>query len=217
MADEQPNPFATYEDLEKRWHTLTPDEQAQADELLLDASESIRNHVSVYPETHEESWWTAHRRGLEIVCCQMVRTAMEQQVSGVPHGRHAEHRDHRPLLQLLLVGFAGRLPAMEQRLPHRARLGWPARLQHRHGIRGGGLMERVDVYRGAAEMDADGNPVQGEMRHVATLMGFVEPVEASQSPGADSQGVARRFTLYFRGEPTGILGHGIASWCAANR
>lgn len=27
MADEQPNPFATYEDLEKRWHTLTPDEQ----------------------------------------------------------------------------------------------------------------------------------------------------------------------------------------------
>lgn len=49
-------------------------------------------------------------------------------------------------------------------------------------------MERVDVYRGAAEMDADGNPVQGEMRHVATLMGFVEPVEASQSPGADSQG-----------------------------
>lgn len=86
MADEQPNPFATYEDLEKRWHTLTPDEQAQADELLLDASESIRNHVSVYPETHEESWWTAHRRGLEIVCCQMVRTAMEQQVSGVPTG-----------------------------------------------------------------------------------------------------------------------------------
>ena len=83
MADE-PEPFATHEDLEKRWHTLTPDEQAQADELLLDASENIRNHVSVYPETHEDSWWTAHRRGLEIVCCQMVRTAMEQQVSGVP-------------------------------------------------------------------------------------------------------------------------------------
>jgi hypothetical protein len=85
MADE-PEPFATHEDLEKRWHTLTPDEQAQADELLLDASENIRNHVSVYPETHEDSWWTAHRRGLEIVCCQMVRTAMEQQVSGVPTG-----------------------------------------------------------------------------------------------------------------------------------
>lgn len=85
MADE-PVPFTTHEDLEKRWHTLTPDEQAQADELLLDASESIRNHVSVYPETHEDSWWTAHQRGLEIVCCQMVRTAMEQQVSGVPTG-----------------------------------------------------------------------------------------------------------------------------------
>ena len=49
-------------------------------------------------------------------------------------------------------------------------------------------MERVDVYRGAAEMDADGNPVQGEMRHVATLMGFVEPVEASQSPGFSTLG-----------------------------
>ena len=60
-------------------------------------------------------------------------------------------------------------------------------------------MERVDVYRGAAEVDADGNPVQGEMRHVASLMGFAEPVETSQSPGADSQGVARRYTLYFRG------------------
>lgn len=80
MADD-PEPFATHEDLEKRWHTLTPDEQAQADELLLDASEIIRNHVSVYPETREESWWTAHRRGLEIVCCQMARTAMEQQVA----------------------------------------------------------------------------------------------------------------------------------------
>ena len=42
--------------------------------------------MSVYPETHEDSWWTAHQRGLEIVCCQMVRTAMEQQVSGVPTG-----------------------------------------------------------------------------------------------------------------------------------
>ncbi len=70
MADEQPNPFATYEDLEKRWHTLTPDEQAQADELLLDASESIRNHVSVYPETHEESWWPPVRpRWRALMAC----------------------------------------------------------------------------------------------------------------------------------------------------
>lgn len=67
-------------------------------------------------------------------------------------------------------------------------------------------MERVDVYRGAAEMDGRREPGAGrDGGMVATLMGFVEPVEASQSPGADSQGVARRFTLYFRGEPTGIL------------
>lgn len=121
MADE-PEPFATHEDLEKRWHTLTPDEQAQADELLLDASENIRNHVSVYPETHEDSWWTAHRRGLEIVCCQMVRTAMEQQVSGVPQGSRRTPRPPAPS-PTPTRGFAGRLPAMEQRLPHSARLG----------------------------------------------------------------------------------------------
>ena len=65
-------------------------------------------------------------------------------------------------------------------------------------------MERVDVYRGAAEMDADGNPVQGEMRHVATLMGFVAPVEASQSPGADC--------LVVRGKPLMVDGPPLEWW-----
>lgn len=67
-------------------------------------------------------------------------------------------------------------------------------------------MERVDVYRGPVESDADGNPVQGELHRVLSLDAWVEPVEAAQSPGADSNGVTRRFRLYFRGpEPTGIL------------
>lgn len=79
-------PLATHEDLERRWHTLLAHEQDQADELLADASEIIRNRISIYPETHDPSWWTAHRRGLILVCCQMVRTAMQQQVSGVPDG-----------------------------------------------------------------------------------------------------------------------------------
>lgn len=56
MAGEQPSPFTTYEDLGKRWYMLAPDEQAQANELLLSASKSTRNRVSVYPKTHEESW-----------------------------------------------------------------------------------------------------------------------------------------------------------------
>lgn len=85
MADE-PEPFATHEDLEKRWHTLTPDEQAQADELLADASEIIRNRLADYAETHDPAWWQAHGRMLTAVCCQMARTAMEQQVAGIPYG-----------------------------------------------------------------------------------------------------------------------------------
>lgn len=88
MADtfDPMRPFATHDDLERRWHALSVAECAQADELLADAAEIIRNRVAAYPETREESWWTAHRRGLILVSCQMVRTAMEQQVSGGPTG-----------------------------------------------------------------------------------------------------------------------------------
>ena len=75
-------------------------------------------------------------------------------------------------------------------------------------------MERVDVYRGAAEVDADGNPVQGEMRHVASLMGFVEPVETSQSPGADSPAVTPCTSVVPSPRASLIR---IASWCAASR
>ena len=113
-----------------------PDEQAQADELLLDASENIRNHVSVYPETHEDSWWTAHRRGLEIVCCQMVRTAMEQQVSRRAHRGHAEHRDHPAPSPTPTRGLR-RTATCDGNNDYLTvlGLGWPAGLQHRHGIR----------------------------------------------------------------------------------
>ncbi|PJM72337.1 hypothetical protein CS006_10395 [Bifidobacterium primatium] len=79
-------PFATVDDLEKRWHTLTESERTQAGELLEDASEIIRNRIAPYPETRESGWETAHARGLAIICCQMVRTAMEQQVAGMQTG-----------------------------------------------------------------------------------------------------------------------------------
>ena len=79
-------PLATHGDLELRWHALTDSERAQADELLADASEIVRAHVAVYPETHDPSWWASHSRRLNLICCQMVRTAMQQQVSGVPDG-----------------------------------------------------------------------------------------------------------------------------------
>lgn len=94
MADEDidpgmvgtPVPLATHEDLERRWHTLTDSERAQADELLADASEIMRNCLSAYPETSSPDWWRSHERLLTVFCCQMVRTAMQQQVAGVPDG-----------------------------------------------------------------------------------------------------------------------------------
>ncbi|PLS30098.1 phage protein Gp19/Gp15/Gp42 [Bifidobacterium margollesii] len=79
-------PLATHGDLERRWHALTDAERAQADELLADASEIVRAHVAAYSETHDPSWWASRRRRLNLICCQMVRTAMQQQVSGVPDG-----------------------------------------------------------------------------------------------------------------------------------
>lgn len=79
-------PLATHVDLESRWHALTDAERAQADELLADASEIIRNRLSRYTQTHDPDWWAAHRRMLTAVCCQMARTAMQQQVAGVPEG-----------------------------------------------------------------------------------------------------------------------------------
>ena len=52
--------FATHSNLEDRWHKLLPEERAQADILLADASEIIRNRVRPYPETHDPAWWLAH-------------------------------------------------------------------------------------------------------------------------------------------------------------
>lgn len=82
----EPAPLATHADLESRWHPLTDAERAQADMLLADASEIIRNRLAPYPQTADPAWWTAHRRGLTAAACQMVRTAMELQVAGNPTG-----------------------------------------------------------------------------------------------------------------------------------
>lgn len=79
-------PLATHEDLESRWHALTNEERLLADELLADASEIIRNRLARYAEAASPDWWRSHRRMLTAVCCQMARTAMQQQVAGVPSG-----------------------------------------------------------------------------------------------------------------------------------
>ena len=50
--------FATHSNLEDRWHKLLPEERAQADILLADASEIIRQPRPPLPlETHDPAWW----------------------------------------------------------------------------------------------------------------------------------------------------------------
>ena len=63
------SPFATVEDLEKRWHTLTQEERARAEVLLFDASEIIRAR---YPHAEERVSGAV----LCAVVCAMVRRAM---------------------------------------------------------------------------------------------------------------------------------------------
>lgn len=79
----EPEPFATHEDLAKRWHSLLEGEQEQADELLADASDKIRQQA---PKANDSSWAQAHARTLTRVCCGMVKRAMQQQASGMPEG-----------------------------------------------------------------------------------------------------------------------------------
>jgi hypothetical protein len=79
----EPEPFATHTDLELRWHTLLADEQTQADELLADASDKIRQQA---PKANDPQWTKAHSRTLTRVCCGMVKRALQQQESGMPAG-----------------------------------------------------------------------------------------------------------------------------------
>lgn len=67
-------------------------------------------------------------------------------------------------------------------------------------------MERVDVYRGQAVTDADGNTVQGPLELIASFNGLVAPDNVSETASVDSQGVTWDHTIYIRSDkPTGIL------------
>lgn len=86
MADgdtNEPEPFATPDELAKRWHGLTDEETRSATELLADASDKIRQRV---PEANDPKWVAAHRRTLARICCAMVKRAMQQDSAGVPGG-----------------------------------------------------------------------------------------------------------------------------------
>ncbi|AKV55082.1 phage protein Gp19/Gp15/Gp42 [Bifidobacterium actinocoloniiforme DSM 22766] len=80
---DEPKPFATTDDLAKRWHELTDAETRSAMELLDDASDKIRQRV---PETNDTMWIETHMRTLRRICCAMVKRAMQQDSAGVPGG-----------------------------------------------------------------------------------------------------------------------------------
>lgn len=71
-------PFATVDDLEQRWHTLTSEEQVKANALLSDASDLI---VSLCPD-----WQEINETTLRRITCQVVKRAMLATNSGVPDG-----------------------------------------------------------------------------------------------------------------------------------
>lgn len=63
--------YATVNDLERRWRLLSPSERERAEVLLEDASAII---YSYDPKADEQI--------LSIVCCNMVRRAMDQDTIG---------------------------------------------------------------------------------------------------------------------------------------
>ena len=64
MSPEPPEAFATYEDVEKRWHILTGAERETAATLLEDATQII---VDTCPK-----WAEASERTLKAIACSMV-------------------------------------------------------------------------------------------------------------------------------------------------
>ena len=79
MADE-PVPFATADDLESRWHSLTADEKTKADVHLADVSEWIRERSPVWQRLQDE-----RPRLLVKVTCDIVRRIMQAD-SSIPGG-----------------------------------------------------------------------------------------------------------------------------------
>lgn len=66
-------------------------------------------------------------------------------------------------------------------------------------------MERIDVWRGEPELDADGNAVQGPLELVASFDGLVAPVNTPETSSDDSHGVTWDHAIYIRSKtPTGI-------------
>ncbi|MCI1984076.1 MAG: hypothetical protein LKJ47_04815 [Bifidobacteriaceae bacterium] len=66
-------------------------------------------------------------------------------------------------------------------------------------------MEVITVWRGEETTDVDGNPIQGNPKPVGSYSALVAPVTSTDTPSDSSLGVTVGYTLYVRGDPTGIL------------
>ena len=66
-------------------------------------------------------------------------------------------------------------------------------------------METIEVWRGTATTDVDGNPIQGDPAPVKTLRAMVAPAEHDDQADEGGRPDTLAYTLYIRGsQPTGI-------------
>lgn len=73
--------FATTEDLEARWRTLSEDEKKRAETQLLDATAYIRAQLDRFRVTIDAEDET-QAQNLKAVCCSVTRRSLAQQFSG---------------------------------------------------------------------------------------------------------------------------------------
>ena len=66
-------------------------------------------------------------------------------------------------------------------------------------------METIEVWRGTATTDVDGNPIQGAPAPIKTLRAMVAPAEHDDQADEGGRPDTLAYTLYIRGSPpTGI-------------
>lgn len=66
-------------------------------------------------------------------------------------------------------------------------------------------MEQITVLRGSTTVDADLNEIQGPLKPTSSFQALVAPISSTDAPSDSSLGVTVGYTLYIRGDPTGIL------------
>lgn len=80
MTDE-PDMFATSDDLERRWHKLTDEEREKADTHLADVTDYIKERSPIWRRLREE-----RPRLLTKITCDIVRRIMQSDSTGFPGG-----------------------------------------------------------------------------------------------------------------------------------